>query len=62
MVQPAASELEITVDHATTAGACALISAPAWITTVNPYLQFAGLVIGIAWVVVQMYFKFKKGS
>lgn len=47
------------MDTATTAGAGAMLTTPLWLHTLNPYLQFVGMTLGISWVLMQMYYKLK---
>lgn len=47
------------METTTTAGAGAMITTPMWLTTISPYLQTIGVVMGIAWIAMQMYFKIK---
>jgi ABC-type multidrug transport system permease subunit len=47
------------METTTTAGAGAMLTTPMWLSTINPYLQTAGVVMGILWLAMQMYYKFK---
>lgn len=47
------------METATTAGAGIVITTPLWLQTVNPYLQAIGVVAGVAWIAMQMYYKVK---
>jgi hypothetical protein len=42
------------MDTATTAGAGAMLTSPLWITTLNPYVQFAVAVLGALWLVTKI--------
>ncbi|MGZ3675361.1 MAG: hypothetical protein ACXVCO_13730 [Ktedonobacterales bacterium] len=48
------------METATTAGAGAMVSSPLWLSTINPYLQVAAVLMGIAWIGMQMYYKVKQ--
>jgi ABC-type multidrug transport system permease subunit len=50
---------ESVMETTTTAGAGAMLTTPMWLSTINPYLQTAGVVMGILWLAMQMYYKFK---
>ncbi|WP_316235051.1 MULTISPECIES: hypothetical protein [unclassified Bradyrhizobium] len=47
------------METATTAGAGAMITAPLWLSAVDPYLKVIGMAMGIAWIAMQMYYKVK---
>jgi hypothetical protein len=52
----------VTVDNTTHAVASVAVTGPLWLSEVNPYLQFTLAVVGLAWIVMQMYYKVKKGK
>jgi hypothetical protein len=47
------------MEHVTTAGAGTLIINPLWLQAVSPALQTVGVLMGIAWIGVQMYYTIK---
>lgn len=47
------------MDNLTTAGAGAALTAPLWIDTVNPYIQFTAGALAVVWLGVQIYYKIK---
>jgi hypothetical protein len=49
------------METATTASAGVALSAPLWINTLNPYLQFTVGVLGACWLAAQLYYKIKNG-
>jgi hypothetical protein len=50
---------ESVMETATTAGAGVAITTPLWMHSVNPYLQFVALVLGITWIGMQMFYKIR---
>lgn len=50
---------ESLMDHITTAGAGASLTAPLWIDTVNPYIQFTAGALAVVWLAVQIFYKIK---
>lgn len=47
------------METTTTVGAGAMVSTPLWLSAINPYLQAVGVILGITWIGVQMYYKIK---
>jgi hypothetical protein len=47
------------METVTTAGAGAAITAPLWIDTVNPYIQFTAGFLAVVWLAVQIFYKIK---
>jgi len=47
------------METATTAGAGIAVTSPLWLQTLNPYLQAIAVVVGVAWIAMQMYYKVK---
>lgn len=45
------------MEHVTTVGAVGAVSAPLWVTELNPYIQLVAGVLGIVWLGVQIYCK-----
>lgn len=50
------------MEHVTSAGAVGAVSAPLWVTNLNPYIQLVAGVLGIVWLGVQIYCKLKDGK
>jgi hypothetical protein len=51
--------MEKVMDHVTTAGAGAALTAPLWIDTLNPYIQFTAGALAVVWLSVQIFYKIK---
>ena len=47
------------MEHVTTAGAVGAVSAPLWVTELNPYIQLVAGVLGCAWLLTQIYFRIR---
>jgi len=39
-----------------------MLSTPYWLQSINPYVQFGGVVIGGLWIIVQLYYKVRNES
>lgn len=50
------------METVTTAGASAALTAPLWLQTLNPYMQFTVATLGAVWLCVQIYYKVKNGK
>jgi hypothetical protein len=53
----------MTTDHVTTTGAVAYVTtSPVWMPVLNPILQTILMTLSIIWIVVQLYYKVRKGK